>query len=301
MKKVIAIWAILLFVGIAVAPSITSQNPRAQGSNNGMRIDFFEEFPTEENLNKARLIDFPSTIYIAAGSLDEYKLAENTLHEINPTLETGYWPVLEKSYFISPFSYTYELENLIDELKQNNQNNKKLKVLLDLEIWPKSLIRENICSFHKNKQLIKQIFLQAEDFNIELYTGENPAPNRLTQKFYEVLGISYSLARYPHKVMVMYYSKMIGIGLPSFTNKFINNSVKRQIVYNSKRYGEDFQVALGIIALGISGNESQKYVISPEILDRDLGFLADNGIKTAVIYRLGGLNESYINVIKKYV
>lgn len=303
MKKIIVIGAVILFLGTAVMPSITSQNPGAQSLNTCMRIDFFEDFPTEENLSKAALIDFPSTIYIAANSLDEYKIFENKLHAINPTLETGYWPTLEKSYYVSPFSYTYELENLTKDL-QNNKQNATVKVLLDLEFpWNKIRLATNLLSFHKNKRLIRQLFEKSDELNIEVYTAEYPAPNKLAQNFFELLGVSYSLVKYPHKMMVMYYSNMLDIWLPrwlpSFMNEFLNNSVKKQIDCNSKRYGENFQVALGIITTEVN-SEEQKYIISPEILDRDLNFLVQNGIKTAIIYKLSGLNESYLNVIKKY-
>jgi len=81
-----------------------------------MRIDFFEEFPTEENLKKAKLIDFPSTVYLAAKSLEEFKISRKKLGKINPKLEAGYWPILEKSYWISPFSYTYELKKIFKRI-----------------------------------------------------------------------------------------------------------------------------------------------------------------------------------------
>jgi len=295
MRKIIVIGVIILFLGVAFPRITTSQNLEIRSIKGGMRIDFFEQFPTEENLSKASLIDFPSTIYIAATSLEEYKIFENTLNLIHPNLETGYWPILEKSYYMSPFSYTYEIEKLINELKQNNQE-KKLKIILDLEL-PRNKIQcfENIFTFHKNKQLIKQIFLQSESLNIEIYTSEYPAPIKSFQTFFQILGISYPLSIHPHKMIIMYYSKMIEIKSP-----FLINFIKKQIVHNNKLYGEDFQIALGLTAKGI-GNGTEKYIISPEILDRDLGFMAENGIKTVTIFRLGGLNESYINIIKKYV
>jgi hypothetical protein len=38
-----------------------------------MRVNFFEEFPNSVSLSKAKLIDFPSTIFIAAKSFKEFK------------------------------------------------------------------------------------------------------------------------------------------------------------------------------------------------------------------------------------
>lgn len=165
-----------------------------------MQINFFEEFPTEENLKKAKLINFRSTIYIAAKSLKQFKTLEKKLHEINPKLKAGYWPILEKSYWISPFSYTYELKNLIKDLLKNKQNN-PLEILVDLELpfLNKKLFLKNLSTFHKNKNLIKKLFENASNLNIEILTAEYPISNKLLQKTLEWLGISYSIEKYPHK------------------------------------------------------------------------------------------------------
>jgi len=46
-----------------------------------MRIDFFEEFPIVENLRKAELIDFESTIYIAVKSLKQFYSLKKKLED----------------------------------------------------------------------------------------------------------------------------------------------------------------------------------------------------------------------------
>ena len=56
-------------------------------------------------------------------------------------------------------------------------------------------------------------------------------------------------------------------------------------------------VALGTIAVGITGNEP---ILNPEELARDLKIAKNNGINEVVIFRLGGLNKEYVDVIKKY-
>gem|GEM_PF-5659933 len=43
-----------------------------------LRIDFFEEFPTEKNLEKAALVNFKSTVFLAARSLQELRSPEGT-------------------------------------------------------------------------------------------------------------------------------------------------------------------------------------------------------------------------------
>lgn len=290
MKKTFVIGVIVLFLSMAIMPSISSQTVKNQNIN--MRIDFFEEIPTIDNLEKAILIDFPSTIYLAAHSLEEFRELEKNLSLINPELEAGYWPILEKTYYVSPFCYTYELENLIIDLEKNKYN-KTIKVLIDLELpWNISQNIKNLFCFHKNKNLIQSLFKNANEFNITIITAEFPAPFKFTQLFFKLIGISYSIRRYSHTMSVMYYSSVIEKMSPK-----LMNPIKKMISYNSKKYGSSYQVGLGVIEPGV--NES--LILDPENLDKDLNFLNDNGINTAIIFRLAGLNESYINVIKKYL
>ena len=96
-----------------------------------MRINFFEEYPTSENLEKAKLIDFNSTIFLAAHSLEEFHKYKKNLLDINNRLDVAYWPILNNTYWISPFSYTSDLEKLFKELKENKE---KLTILIDLEL-----------------------------------------------------------------------------------------------------------------------------------------------------------------------
>lgn len=258
-----------------------------------MRIDFFEEFPNDENLKKAKLVNFDSTIYIAAKSFQEFQLLKKRLNKINPKLEAGYWPILEKSYWISPFSYSYELKNLLKDFEQNKLATKKLKVLVDLELpfLNKKLFFVNLFSFFRNKKLIKKIFKNPDQLKIDILTAEYPVSSKLHQKILQWLGLSYPVEKFPHKKIMMFYSSII-------ENKNTQNSIKQIIIKKSKQYGQHFQVGLGTIAIGILGNEP---ILSPENLDKDLVFLNKHGIETAVIFRLGGLNKKYLKIIKKYL
>jgi len=158
--------------------------------------------------------------------------------------------------------------------------------------WNNSQIKKNLFYFHKNKRLIQSIFKSANNFNITIITAEYPAPFKFTQQFFKLMGISYSIRQYSHTMSVMYYSSVFEKILPK-----LMNPVKKMISYNSKKFGSSYQVGLGVIGPGV--NES--LILDPENLDKDLKFLNDNAINTAIIFRLGGLNESYMNVIKKYL
>ncbi|MBD3207034.1 hypothetical protein GF319_11925 [Candidatus Bathyarchaeota archaeon] len=61
-----------------------------------MNIGFFVEFPKEE-IPKLSLLNFHVKVYLAANSLEEYRSPERSEREVNPGIETAYWPLLEKS------------------------------------------------------------------------------------------------------------------------------------------------------------------------------------------------------------
>jgi hypothetical protein len=257
-----------------------------------MEINFFEEFPNEESLAKLNLINFPSLIYIAAKSLEEFNIIKDKILEINSTVELGYWPILEKSYWISPFSYTFELRKLYDDLLKNKKD-KYLKILIDLELpflTPK-LFFWNLFSFFKNKKIIRKIFTDSKKLNIQILVFEYPIPSKIIQKKFEWLGISYPIEKYPHKKIVMFYSSMI-------KNKFLLEKIKKDIAKRSLELGKNLQIGLGTIAIGIFGNEP---ILKPENLDEDLFFCKENKIDSIAIFRLGGLNNLYLKKIKKYL
>ena len=293
MKKFLVTVIFTLFLCTIISPLICSQNLEKLNFNGSMRIDFFEEFPSEENFSKAELIKFSSTIYIAASSLGEFFQYKDMLYDINPILEAGYWPILNESYWISPFSHTYELENLLNDLQKNSQN-EELKVLLDLELQGKKYIKRNIgsLSFYKNKQLIKQLFLKADEYNIELYTGEYPSRHILDEILWNLFGITYPIQKFPHKKMIMFYSS----GLDC--KPHLKNSIARYLILQHNKYGDSIQAALGCIDVGRS---EEGLLISPGTLDTDLSFMYKNGIRNVTIFRLRGLDSDYINVIEKYI
>ena len=57
-------------------------------------------------------------------------------------------------------------------------------------------------------------------------------------------------------------------------------------------------MAYGIIASGVGGIN---LILSFKQLDKDLSLAKDNKVKEAIIFRLGGLNKKYLDIIKKYV
>ncbi len=257
-----------------------------------MNINFFEEFPDDKNLKKLSLIDFPSLIFIASKSLNEFYRIKNKVSRINENIKVGYWPVLRKSYWISPFSYKSELEGLHNDLMRR-KSKEKLEVLIDLELplLNKKLFLLNLPFFFKNKNIIRELFNNQDKMNIRISTAEYTTLNKTTQKILQYLGVSYSTDKFPHKKIIMFYSSMI-------KNSMLRNKIEREIKDYYSKLGDNLQIGLGTIATGIMGNEP---LLKPEQLDKDLKFCKSLGITSVFIFRLGGLNKEHIKVINRYV
>lgn len=238
-----------------------------------MQIDFYSEFPAK-NLQKLKLITFPSRIFIAAHSLKEFQKLEKQVKKINKKIKTAYWPLIKNSYWISPFSNTKDLIQLLKELDKT-----KCSLLIDLEfpVLNKKLFLRNFLNFKRNKKLIKQ-FLEKNKKRIT--TAQHPFPNSKVTKF---LGLDYNIDT---EKSLMWYSSMI----PKNINKKIKKRLRK--IKNKKVYS----IGLGVIAKGILGNEP---ILSPEKLGKDLNFVKKSGFDKVTIFRLGGLNKNYIKVLNK--
>lgn len=255
-----------------------------------MNINFFEEYPTLENLEKAKLIDFKSTIFLTANSFKEYKENQKLLSSINPNLSTAYWLILPNSYWISPFSNTEDLENFVKEIFSIDE---PLTILIDLElplVKHKELYFKNFFSFWKNKKILKKFFKEASAHNIKIVTSEYPPFFNGMSFIYRLLGISFDVKKYKHTHCIMYYTSMI-------PNKFMSNLIRTGII-KLRRINPNLQLGLGTIATGVLGNEPK---LIPDFLKNDLDFAQKHNISAVNIFRLGGLNEEYIKKIKKFI
>jgi hypothetical protein len=256
-----------------------------------MRINFFEEYPTDENLKKAELIDFNSTIFLAAHSLEEFYKYKEKLLTINKNLDVAYWPILPRTYWISPFSYTSDLEKLFKELKQTKE---KITVLIDLELPVmnnKLLLVRNLFGFLKNKKILKKFIKKAPLYNINIITAEYPPVNLFFLWLYRIFGISYNPEIYGNTSCIIYYTSM-------FSNKYILQKITKTIIDIVTKQNPKLELGLGTIATGVMGNEP---ILSPKNLTRDLSFMKKNNFETATIFRLGGFDMEYYKIIKLYI
>lgn len=238
-----------------------------------MQISFFEEFPVKNNLNKLRLVNHPTKLYLAAKSLNEFLKLKNKIEkEHKQVKEFIYWPILEikEGYWFSPFSKRKSLKRIFQQLK-----NKKISVMIDLELPttknPK-LYFTQLLNFPRNKYLIKNFI---KNYKGKVYLAEY-YPQR--EKLFQFLGLHYPNA----KVIKMVYHSM-----HKFNEEFIKQKLKSLNL-----------VAYGTIAKGIARNEP---ILTLKQLKKDLELAKESKIKEVIIYRLGGLNKEYLKTIKTFV
>lgn len=243
-----------------------------------MQIEFYEEFPNEQNLGKLAFTKFPSKIFIAAKSIEEFQRYETIAKKYKKNIKIAYWPIIKNSYWISPFSNTKDLINLFSELTKIKND-----LLIDLELplankW--GMYIKNIFSFRKNKRLIRNFLEQNKS---RITTAEYPFA--FVSKFMRLIGLNYNIH---YERSIMFYSSM-------FSDK-LNRTVK----YNLRKIKNksNYSISLGTIATGILGNEP---LLTPENLEKDLKFVKESGFKKVIIFRLEGLNKEYIKVLNKFI
>ena len=248
-----------------------------------MLISFFEEFPIKENLNKLSLINFPTKLYLAAKSLQEFNKIKSTIKN-KFIKEFIYWPILEKSegYWISPFTKRSALKRIFNELE-----NQSTPTMLDLE-WPLTknplLLFTQAINFFRNKKLIRNF---VNNYNGKIYLCEYYPEGKKKDWFLEKMGLHYNNQK--AKVIKMLYHSM---------HPFNNNFIKKELQKGKELHQDNFIVSFGTIATGINGNEP---ILSKEQLNQDLKIAKEENIQEVIIFRLGGLIKEYLNTIKKYI
>ena len=242
-----------------------------------MKVEFYEEFPNKENLERLKLIKFKTRLFIAAKSLKEFQRFEKQAKKIKRNLEAAYWPIVKNSYWISPFSNTKDLIELFNELEKINNH-----LLIDLELplakhW--RLYLKNILYLGKNKKLILN-FLEKNKNKI---TTAEYIRSPLSKKT-KFLGLDYDVKT---EKSLMFYTSTI--------KKTDENLWKKKIfqIKNKKNYS----ISLGTLAIGILENEK---ILSPKNLEKDLEFVKKAGFDKVIIFRLEGLNKEYMKVINKF-
>jgi len=245
-----------------------------------MRISFFEEFPTKDNLSKIKYVDFPTKVYLGAKSLEEFKKIKVNSKHVKKKI---YWPILERKegYWLSPFSKRSAVNRVFNELKRSN-----VPVMIDAELpWSQNpiLFLTQLPYFFSNRRKLRNIIRKHK----EVYTAEYFPSSKIAAMSMYFLGLTFKSKN--HSPIKMFYSSMHDVG------EFF---MKREIKIMQKRYGKKLCIGLGTLTHGILGFEP---TLSPEKLDRDLRICRELEINEVIIFRLGGMNKKYGKVIKKYI
>lgn len=256
-----------------------------------MRISFYEEFPSQDNLSSLKLVKFPTTVYVAAHSLAEFDELSRKIKKIKRNAKTVYWALLsmKEGYWISPWADTKALKRIFSEI-ENRKSKKELNVLIDFE-FPKNRLKNllfNSFSFFKNKRIILDFIKNARKNKLKIFAAEY---SYISNWLLRVLGLSCCMEEYDFTKVKMLYKKPIdrGIFLEIFrkkTKSFVN------------RYKNRVFISPGLIARGVSPFE---WIATPSELEDYLKICKQENVKEVVIFRLGGLNKDYIKVIEKFV
>lgn len=254
-----------------------------------MRIDFFEEFPHSSQLQPARWIDFPSTVFLAAWSLAGFHQLQARLADIHDGLSTAYWPLLRRSYWLSPCSSARELRRLSQELRQPAAPE---RWLFDLELpylRPRALLRRH--AWLQRKAELAALFATAKRNGRRVYCAEYPVTAAWQRSLLQWSGLAWSPGRQPHTRVTMCYGSIIRWGA-------IRRRILDDLSRAAREKGTTVAVGVGTLALGVDGREP---VLSPSELARDLSALQARGLGHAIIFRLGGLTRAHLEVVQSFV
>lgn len=201
----------------------------------------------------------------------------------------GYWPTLkiEEGYWVSAFSKREGIERIIKELQNVDET---ISVLWDAELphLRRQLFITELPEFLGNRKII-QDFVAKPPENVTLYVAENRKRNILHKLFLRIFTVTFDPHLNYNRIEMLY---------GQLKPEALGKSLKMGIAEMGRNYNPVF----GVTAEGIGGSakEGSWMRISPAILDKQLSIAQKFGIKKVFIYRLGGLDQDYLKVIKKY-
>lgn len=264
--------------GVAFRPEVAAADAGPGLEHRRSEIHFFEEYPTEANLQRARLIGFPASVFLAAETWPDFERARALLNGINPMLTAGWWPVPTVSRALSVFSEVTELAALRRALAAAPRG----KILLDLElpIWAPHRLLRTPRSLSRSREELDRLFSTALGRH-DVWTAEWPpaAPDAVLR------WLRITLPRATTRVYMLYSSTM-----PRRWRRFLLNRLRPR--FESQSAG----IAVGVLATGIAGDEP---ILSLARFQQDLQEAVRLGAATVVIYRLGGLEQRHVRVIEK--
>jgi hypothetical protein len=255
-----------------------------------MRINFFEEYPTPQNMSKLDLINWPSTLLVAAPSLIEFENIRKKYANKYPHITFGWWPTIPDSYWVSGLVNTQDLNFLFKQLT-SKIHKKELPILIDFELpIKKHLYLKNLHKIRRNKKIISKFLEGSNKFNLKVYTAEYPSINMSMYLLWRILGVSPSL-KFKHTKIPMCYSSM----KPRMCGSILWNKTKKFENKLAKKHPNRINFGLGAIANGVYGNEP---ILSAEELRKDIEWAQKSNISEVFVFRLAGITQSHIEIFK---
>lgn len=264
-----------------------------------MKFAIPEEYPTDENLSKLELFDFPIDVIIPALTIKEFEERKREIKQSNANIDrVGYWTLFpDDTYWLSAWQEPQKLERKLSEFRERGQESEEFYLVWDAEpprskppfipIWsPKPFY------FWYNVEKIQKFIKEApKKYNIKIATGELPSTLPLwSEKKLEECGLAFNYGQIKGKMLYTSF----GLIPPG---KWILRQFLRKEIRKFKDYQGEFAIGTGCTAKGAWGKEP---IMSLNDLKKDLDIFKEEKVKTAFIYRLGGLNEDYINLIRQY-
>lgn len=245
----------------------------------GLQIHLCEETPTAENLERASLVRFPATVFLAAPDRAAFERASDLLHQSNPDLRAGWWIQPPRSLMVSAFADADELEAARAELQVMPAGQ---PVILDLEVpfWdPKRLVHRR-SELRRTAAAFASLVATAQRRH-ELWTAEWPPPIVDWPRSLRLTVPSASERAY------MLYSTL----MPPWWQQLLARRLERRF------RSEPGMVGVGTLAPGVAGNEP---VLTAEQLRRDLQQALEIGARGVIAYRLGGLTPAHAAVLEEF-
>lgn len=253
-----------------------------------MKLGFFQEFTSLEDFSVLSSINFPINLYIGCQNVRQFlKLNQELRIKYKHLEEIVYWPILKLSegYWLSGFTKQSALQRIIKEI---NSTKKAFPVLWDTEfpMLNKKLFLTGISSLPRNLILIYRTLLNQRT-NHPLIVAEFTRTG-LNKILSTLGGTSFPFTSYNR--LDMLYSSMF---------KTRDKEARlRKVIRSHKRKYKKYYVGLGLI--GKDKNDKTP-LLSENDLNHDMKICKEERIKEVVLYRLNGLNHSYLKIIKKYI
>lgn len=275
-----------------------------------MEISIYVEYP-EKELDNLHLVRFPADIHIAGKSLNGFDNQARQVYSSNSQIKrVGYWPTLdpEEGYWMSAFADPMAIERVTSELAERNSEDERLLLTWDAEIphQTPTLMARNLPRALKTRRDIQGFLASHEQHNLDIvvaqfaaHTMPVPAPAWVTEKILGAWGTHFD----PHKYNIEGVAEMTYTSFgkyPGIEGAIFHNFTPAQLIKAAERgvqrHGDKYAVGIGALATGEMRNEPTLTV--PEF-ERDLKAAKQAGVERVFIYRLGGLTQDHVDIIKE--